>query len=222
MRYHEIIQEWSGSQIDHMTNSTEFKAWFGNSIVTDENGRPTPCFHYTDVTFNQFKPFSHFGTANAALDRFHDSVKKYSGYDVSKFSDDRSGGGRKSFWYKKGHAREHQTIPVFLRITNPLEIDDNLTNHLTQEFAAWLYQDNKITAEELTSLGLGMVAENPGYALGGGEKGFPKLPRDILIPYFKRAGYDGLTYVNLHEDTGTQSWIILDPSQVRPVFGENK
>lgn len=222
MRYHEIIQEWSDPQIDQMTKSPEFKAWFGKSIVTDENGRPSPCFHYTDMTFDKFKPFSHFGVAYAARGRFHDSVEEFPGYNVSKFSDDTPGAERNAFWYNNGRPREHQTIPVFLRITKPLEIIDNVTNHLTQELAAWLYKDKKITTDELKTLGLGMVADNPDYALEGGVDGFPKLPRDILIPYFKRAGYDGLTYINSFEWEGSRSWVIVDPSQVRPVFGGNK
>lgn len=52
------------------TDSPEFKTWFGNSKITDKEGRPLIVYHGTDTRFTTFEQTSdigyHFGTRAAA------------------------------------------------------------------------------------------------------------------------------------------------------------
>ena len=45
------------------TNTPEFKRWFGDSKVVDENGKPLVVYHGTNKSFNVFRPSKKFGNA---------------------------------------------------------------------------------------------------------------------------------------------------------------
>jgi hypothetical protein len=61
----------------HVTETPQFKAWFGDSKVVDENGKPLVVYHGTGATFDTFDTTggndlgSHFGTAAQASDFTH-------------------------------------------------------------------------------------------------------------------------------------------------------
>lgn len=78
------------------TNTPEFKKWFGNSKVVDENGDPLVVYHGTPANFNEFYTWSHFGTAEQA------------NYRVMR----------------AGLDPGINIIPVYLSIKNPLRLTD--------------------------------------------------------------------------------------------------
>jgi hypothetical protein len=87
-----------------VTETPEFKAWFGDSKVVDENGKPLVVYHGTGAgdDFNEFKIGKdglgiHLGTAQAANEAF-DST---------------------------GTESQHRRIyPSFVRVENPIELPD--------------------------------------------------------------------------------------------------
>ena len=88
----------------------EWQEWFRGSKVVDEYGNPKVQFHSTSAlvdgqSFDQFLPFSHFGTPTAAQDRFR-------AINVIK--------GFKSEIPRRGS----RTYPVYLSIKNPLRVTD--------------------------------------------------------------------------------------------------
>lgn len=92
------------------TFTPEWQEWFRGSKVVDEYGNPKVQFHSTSAlvdgeSFDQFLPFSHFGTTTAAQDRF-------SAINVIK--------GFKSGIPRRGS----RTYPVYLSIKNPLRVTD--------------------------------------------------------------------------------------------------
>jgi len=92
------------------TFTPEWQEWFRGSKVVDEYGNPKVQFHSTSAlvdgeSFDQFLPFSHFGTPTAAQDRF-------SSINVIR-------GGKKDI-----PRRGSRTYPVYLSIKNPLRVTD--------------------------------------------------------------------------------------------------
>lgn len=58
--------------IDRVKDNPNFKQWFKNSKVVDENGDPLIVFHATEFNFDEFADGDigfHFGTSQAARDR---------------------------------------------------------------------------------------------------------------------------------------------------------
>lgn len=104
MRYNEILEydlkNIGQTRIKQLIEHPRFKAWFRNSKVVDDNNLPLVCHHYSfsKKNFNLFKPFSHFGSSKAAIDR----------YDTVNF--DKIAGGK--------------TFPVLLSIQQPMLIPD--------------------------------------------------------------------------------------------------
>jgi len=92
------------------TQTAEFKKWFGDSKVVDENGNPLVVYHGTTEDFDEFKPYSHFGNAEAANNRI-----------------DRPSVAR----------QPKHILPVYLSIQNPARLDDAAASDPARLMAAW-------------------------------------------------------------------------------------
>jgi hypothetical protein len=123
-------EEQGQEQRGDVTETPEFKRWFGKSRVVDEQGKPLVVYHGTNAkkfdSFDTSKEGAHFGTSEQAATRIYKN---------------RGGGGRS------------KSIAVFLSIKNPLRLQDigvwsyfnNLHGHLSvndhitieQADAAW-------------------------------------------------------------------------------------
>lgn len=60
------------SRISNVTESLQFKRWFGKSVVTDDSGKPMVMYHGTSASFGEFKKGDigyHVGTIDQANDR---------------------------------------------------------------------------------------------------------------------------------------------------------
>lgn len=92
---------------------------------------------------------------------------------------------------------EARLISGFLDIRNPLYLPDLNDGH-----DAW----------NIAQL---MAAVEPGlFSTLPGEVDEADEPWEALRDACRAAGHDGFGYRNLHEDPGSMSWMILDPSQV--------
>lgn len=143
--------------------------WFGNSKVVDRQGRPLRMYHGTTEKFDTFHPLSHFGTAKAANHRLRDRYAIRGDFDSSHI------------------------IPVYLRIENPLKVNDMEAAHepaLLNAIARGKYPDIDVNTAR----------------------------RQGIRRALKDAEYDGLVYWNRLEDRGKYSWVILNPDQVRSAF----
>ena len=96
--------------LESITDTPEFKRWFGNSKVVDGDGNPLIMYHATPKAgFNVFRSKSHFGTFNQANNKTIEGFY----YDAS------------------GLPVRNQKVaiyPVYLKIENPKRIKDVLDN----------------------------------------------------------------------------------------------
>jgi hypothetical protein len=187
-----IMKTWN-RRVAQIYKLPQFKRWFsGSKVWNHATGLPEICFHYGQGQFDKFRPFTHFGTPDAAEARFED--KLFFAHSAEEID---------SFDY--GH-----TTPVFLSIKKPLFVPD-LGGHFIEDYVNELSGNGRrgsrrpiITPEE----------GDPIVALGEDDpKAWTALAKLILSK-----GYDGFEYTNTVEDEGGTAWIILKPSQVLPLF----
>lgn len=211
------IPLWSA--VERAQASPEFRNWFGNSAVVDESGKPMVVYHATDVEsdFDIFRPMSHFGTEEAAGDRLNAKLPLTSSgtmigerlgipyNQVTKWwagleQEERDRLHEEQFEINREAWKDARIYPVFLSIKNPLRIIDNGYDHTTEEYAVAARDAGAISEQYLDSF----IAR--------------KAPLANLVSVLKAKGYDGFVYTNNAEDTGSDSWVAFDESQIKSVF----
>ena len=105
-----------------VVSTSNFKKWFGKSKVVDKSGKPLVVYHGTDSVFKEFSKkkigsnfkldsIGFFFTSNSRTAQT--SRKSYPNKPAYKFTDN-----------DKFLANSGSVIPVFLKIDNPLTIND--------------------------------------------------------------------------------------------------
>lgn len=225
----EDIQNLTQHHTNRLMNDAKFNKWFKGSKVKNKDGTPLICFHGTDVSFDKFRPFSHFGTMKAA----HNIL------DI------------------KGH-NNPQVRLVFLSIKNPqlIEDDENIV-HNSIVFLM-LHTFNISRWDDLFELGLKWadiknvrVRLEPYILKLLKSKNLSKSRKKILdllqelnsepgsftideflhlykstdeereraiLKKMKKLNIDGWYYKNEFEDKGTISWVITNSNQVWDIF----
>jgi hypothetical protein len=167
-----------------------FKAWFKNSQVVGEDGKPAVVYHGTTALgdFDKFTQSNdvghHFGTAQAANDRLDFMAK-----DARK----------------QGNPR---TVPVYLSIQNALDMDDEHTWEPSGILDA-LEHEGLVSADD-PRYSKDMLAIR--------TTSDKQRANDALRRLIKNTGHDGIRYTNSSEDAGSTSWVALDPGQIKSVF----
>lgn len=210
------------------TQTPEFRRWFKNSQVVDEDGNPLVCYHGTSSPegFTMFEPMdkselgTHFGTREQAA-----TFVKHSPEDT-----DDEGLGYEPSWTKP------RIYPVYLSIQNPLPLEDK-GGFETQLVLPQLRGRGVIPPEFEAKLKAyyEIISEEPLY-----------ISSSRLVGWIKAAGYDGIRYYNRREgkdffgkeaaDYGmtdhenlsdydleqffgpNDAWIIFDPSQAKSIY----
>lgn len=188
-----------------ITDTPEFKNWFKDSKIVDNDGKPLKVFHGTDEkNISEFKRTKgtfgiHFGTAEQA----------------------------NSIAEKKG-----VVYPAYLNIKNPFRMNDladywsepnQWMDVLTKNDNPKLYPgDTKIPWDSKEKEKIGKEYDSIW------EK--TKNPSEALIQMLKNRGYDGVVYANEFEgvapedhkgsftptgDTSGDSYIVFDPEQIK-------
>lgn len=218
-KLYQLPQEAYEAQGKADINTPEFKAWFGDSKVVDENGKPLEMVHFSYNEFSQFDK-SHAGVNN----------------DESSIG----------FWFadRDDFAFNNERYPirydVYLKMDNPLIIEgngtetnpwadtdiDNLDSYAKFEkmFNDLMYQDPQMWDERVYE---------PIY--GGFETRKVKLrfsnfsekkQREIIkgiIDKLKAQGYDGIIIKNtrvdsLNPDEGINQYVVFEPNQIKSVY----
>lgn len=186
---------------DYMSNSGSipFPIWFEGSVFRKPDGTPAPFWHGTCAVFDDYYPYSHFGTPAQANVGW---MRSYSTFNI--------GVAEPSSLYM--YMRGHKDFPVgfhagvihcvALSIRRPLRIRDPGGNH-----------DAVTTARLIDETGQLLVPLEPQLINGEPRGVHYKIVTDSLL----RSGYDGLIYQNTYEDRGMDSVIALFPQQVRPI-----
>jgi hypothetical protein len=169
-----------------VTQTPAFRNWFGKSRVVDEGGKPLVRYHassneWEGDSFRRRKPAGgkaslgyHVGTARAAEERIQPAVDELNLFSWSRHCP--------------------HTIPVYVRIENPLRLRDIGSWHDPQ----WVLQalsEARVRVESVT---------------------LHAITREL-----KLMGYDGIVYKNNCEDVGSDSWIAFDPGQLKSAIGNS-
>ncbi len=179
---------------ESITDTPEFKRWFGKSRVVDKQGNPLVVYHGTsiDINFKEFFPFSHFGT----LEQSHRTLRE-------------------------PHMGLHfdRIIPCYLRIENPFVVPDNFRKgdtwitDLFRNIISFLRQTNPTNAKDFNDK-FGALFRN---AERNPQKYRKKLG-ELILRWCKIKGYDGFIYENQREGKGL-SFMVFDPTQVKSAIG---
>ena len=180
-----------------------FKQWFGNSKVVNEDGSPMMVFHGTDTQteFTELQGMSHFGSKEAAQAIIGLSKR---------------GGPQRIF-------------PAYLKIENPLEIEDTQDQHDSEFWLEYLTTAGVMEEDEVQMVidswdeegWMGRDADDP-----WAEIEFTPEHEGERLQYLghilKGYGYDGIHYINRYENEGSHAWVIFDPSQVKYAYAESR
>ena len=173
------------------TSTPEFRKWFRDSKVVDDQGQPTVVYHATSspADFDVFRQYQdighHFGSPKSAQDRLD--------------------------WLAKDKLRPQGSpryYPVYLSIQKPLELPD------LDEWEPRRVMDILDDRGEI-SLQNPRDGQDMTTILTSPDK---KRRTETLRSMLRRLGYDGVVYSNESEDVGSRSWIALDPGQIKSVF----
>lgn len=211
----------------------EFDAWFGKSVVTNTDGTPRLQFHATNVSadFGIFKPVSHFGTLRAAEQRLNVDRRRF---------DERSrvipaylrieNPLRIEEEFSTPWQRDQDVLDtVVLKLEEVgQQSEADALFHLigegtdakdwTNDYIA--YMQRTLTPEEfaerpqpVSGLSFRVMDRNRGFDLYSEFIDAVVMPQ--VIDVIKAAGYDGFVYKNMVEDVGIDSYIALEPQQVK-------
>jgi diguanylate cyclase (GGDEF)-like protein len=199
-----------------------FVRWFGESVVTLDGkpgSAPLAVYHWTDSEFDTFDTEgtggSHFGTKQSALDRaggiasigydIEQDGKEYWVYADSGPMDGQGQGPFKSDKEAKQfiakQPKEIEPLSVYLSVKNPIRMPD---------LGVWnfgairdqLVRQDSITIKEGDRI---WDAWNKDDASGWSAL------KSVMTKY----GYDGIIYTNEQEDVGSDSYVVLSPTQIK-------
>lgn len=146
-----------------------------------------------------FRPFSHFGTREAALQRVAEVIHARG-------------------WQHRPDLRGRPDIfpfeihPVRLSVERALRVPDAKgMRHSAKDIVDEAHYRLRLLDAAERDRVIGHLMGGPGEGRIGEERAFSALA-DLL----RAKGYDALVYTNLCEDKGQESWAILDSRQVVP------
>jgi GNAT superfamily N-acetyltransferase len=172
------------------TDSPEFKAWFGDSKVVDEDGQPLVVYHGTDREIESFRGSLHFFTAD-----------RINAEDVALQLNEYAG----------------NVIPAFLSLQNPIDIrdpDSQDYKKIEEEFnknyqdALSDHREGYSTSELIEDLKSGRLGVDEG-------KGFQY---EVLQKIGGIDGVDGIIFRDLLQSQNDISYVAFSPNQIKSVY----
>lgn len=160
---------------------------------------PPVVYHATRADFHEFRPLSHFGTMQAAHDRYNDK------------------------WHPAhldmNHSAHHVSVmPVHISLKNPLDVgperDWQSNRDTIRQAADSMFKSGRMDQDYLKS------AEKL-YDLVDDKRwgSDPRAAEQEGANLLREAGHDGIIYTNRIEDPGSRSFITLGPEQVKSAIG---
>ncbi len=206
--------------VDPIKQWPQFKQWFGNSKVVEQNGAPRAVFHSTPEEFDEFDPRKshdigiHFGTPEQA-----DAAAK----PIGK--------------YREGT----RLIPAYIKVENPLRVKDmfsTLKNRFINR-AKILTLDTPglyFSSDERAEIYDAAKKADAARSKAGGDYSIELIPSNAKLreeyntqskrfwsvaeKAIRRNGYDGLVYNNKVEGKG-DSYAVFEPTQIKSAIGNS-
>lgn len=181
-----------------VTETPQFKRWFGDSKVTDKNGKPQIVFHGSNRDFSTFKPTEGmrrdaWGPQRVTSPAFffasdRDAARVYARDRV--LIDQRLRG------LPGGRPR---TRAFYLKVESPLDLTGGRFGGRVPEPEAAAILGRALTYEE-----------------GDGPQTWAEVHQALddpeVVAWLQRQGYDG---ARLREESGAESWAAFDPTQIK-------
>lgn len=207
----------SNDKVYDVTETPQFKAWFGDSEVVDKNGKPKVMYHGTSADFNAFNSGHH-------LIFFSEDPKFASMYSGSEKWDEAT----KNVVPSANPATGANVIPVYLKCEQLFDFREPYAAGVAEEFFDAGYMDdwdfNRACAdyyekleEELTE------GEKASYnAIDFGKQvasgSWVALELGCFVDYLQRHGYDGIVLTEL----GAINIAVFNPNQVKSAIGNRE
>jgi len=203
-----------------LTETPEFKKWFGNSKVVDANGKPSMVYHGTSTPFNIFKDFKHgihFTDNEATAKQYATGIDK----NLSK---------NKNSKECKNLEREIEFIKE--QLSKVYEKNRSLPKGQPNDESFWTFEHKiqELEAEKLNLLGFNknklikkvyLSMQNPSIYDAGGEK-VSLIQINTLVRDRRSKGYDGLIIKDIeHGKVGNYEthYIVFSPTQIKSATG---
>jgi len=186
------------------TNTENFRNWFGNSKVVDENGQPKVMYH---------------GTSNFVGQEFKPSAKVNRGGNIDGyyFTSEPSDASRYSLGKEEKFKEGAEVIPVYLSLQNPFVKGSKVTPKMLQVFKEEVIKNNPQLgdrAEEYANDKAEIMKEYGESGRRSAPEIFPNIsfPTDAKQRVLKAGGYDGF------QDGGSH-WVAFDSNQIKSAIG---
>ncbi|TCP32407.1 hypothetical protein [Sphingomonas sp. BK235] len=167
---------------DQLNNG--FETWVDGSI----SAAPVyqTFFHATAIEFDEFEPFPHFGTLQAATDRSYHRQSK------------------------------HRFVEVWLAIKRPWTTYDNSSSNQVSQLAMHAVQEGAIDAHALQRILDRITTDAVKWQGAGSRYSAMKwqLSMRPFADELQAVGYDALCYENAVEDKGSTSFIPFETNQI--------
>ena len=190
-------------------DSEYFWSWIGHSKVLDEHGYPLVVFHGTKNM--------QFGVAETENHRlrmmFSDDPDKVSARHLHEDYVEHAAKLEIERVHPWGVYKEYDIypsgamiIPAILHMVNPLRLDDDIA-----------FFTKKIGGIKPEYVGILLAA---GYTEREIKTFTYNEHIEVVAGMLLEKGYDGVSFPNIAEGAGETSWIVVDPIQIYPVFGD--
>lgn len=191
------------------TETPEFKAWFGDSQVVDESGKPKVVYHGTpSAGFSTFDTYAGKYGLMGSGGYFTESPSVASSY-TSK---------GKTGIIRRGGTPQEAVYPVHLKIDNALDMD------IAADAAKW----REAFPDYGAGVTDGMTNEQAFREVEEAMMGeFPPIPDyegpEIIQSGIREMGYDGITHIGggrvKTDGEKHRVWIAFDPTQIKSAIG---
>lgn len=189
-------------EISKEQREKNFKEWFGDSKVVDENGKPKVVYHGTNSDFSEFNNKG-------------GNIQSYAVEGHTYFS---SNPDIAETYIKSPEDKEFKgsVLPVYLKIENPLEIDFN-----KKRFNNPTAIDDKLYKDILVTLGF--KGEKYFERFPNDRSQLVGLP--MIEAYAKKKGHDGVIAKNVVDLGGevenevATTYVTFSPNQIKSAIG---
>ena len=192
-----------------VTESPEFKQWFGDSKVVDENGKPKVLFHSTTEEFSEFKnPYAQSGIAMFTTN------PEYSNLHMS------------------GQGKTAQSMPVYIQAEKPLDLRtipslrSDAKHKLTVIMEDAAETGTKEQQDAINAIIPKLESERDIYMIVNRSFRSQEM-KDLLY----KAGFDSIVMNDnrkgVDEWTGelkeveAQSWVVFDSNKIKSAIGNS-
>ena len=175
-------------------NTKEFKQFFGDSKVVDENGEPLVVYHGTTKDFNEFVIAQKANRTNNP-DGFYFTSDATEASDYAKRKDNAS------------------VMPVFLNIENPFVNDSPVNKAMVDQFEKELRKNNPHLGNSWIKGKLGDFKERGNRKNRWFPEIFPSIsfPTDAMTRVLEAGGYDGFK--------DGRHWVAIKANQIKSATG---